>query len=224
MKLATGLRMPSRGTILIDGREVTGPLKITGMAFQSSSLLPWRTTLDNVLLPLEIVEPHRSSFRAQARRVCGEGGEAAAERRPRRLRGQVPVAAFRRHAAARLDLPRADPRAEDAAARRAVRRARRVHPRGAVVHPARPLVGAALQRHPRHPRPARGGVPRRHGLRDEQQPGPDAGAARDRAAPSARPGGHLRQGVHRHRARAARAHRRDPQAADAGVAPVEIAQ
>ena len=64
MKLATGLRRPSRGTVVIDGREVTGPLKITGMAFQSSSLLPWRTTLDNVLLPLEIVEPHRSRFRA----------------------------------------------------------------------------------------------------------------------------------------------------------------
>ena len=59
MKLATGLRMPSKGTILIDGREVAGPLKITGMAFQSSSLLPWRTTLDNVLLPLEIVEPFK---------------------------------------------------------------------------------------------------------------------------------------------------------------------
>ena len=65
MKLATGLRMPSKGTILIDGREVAGPLKITGMAFQSSSLLPWRTTLDNVLLPLEIVEPYRSTFRAK---------------------------------------------------------------------------------------------------------------------------------------------------------------
>jgi len=63
MKLATGLKRPSKGTILIDGKEVTGPLKITGMAFQSSSLLPWRTTLDNVLLPLEIVEPHRSNFR-----------------------------------------------------------------------------------------------------------------------------------------------------------------
>ncbi|CAN5908105.1 ABC transporter ATP-binding protein [soil metagenome] len=65
MKLATGLKMPSQGHVLIDGREVSGPLKITGMAFQSSSLLPWRTTLGNVLLPLEIVEPHRSQFRAQ---------------------------------------------------------------------------------------------------------------------------------------------------------------
>ena len=63
MKLATGLKMASKGRILIDGRPVAGPLKITGMAFQSSSLLPWRTTLDNVLLPLEIVEPHRSRFK-----------------------------------------------------------------------------------------------------------------------------------------------------------------
>ena len=63
MKLTTGLRMPSMGRIRVDGQPVTGPLKISGMAFQSPSLLPWRTTLDNVLLPLEIVEPYRSSFR-----------------------------------------------------------------------------------------------------------------------------------------------------------------
>ena len=63
MKLATGLKMPSRGSIRIGGQPVTGPLKITGMAFQAPSLLPWRTTLDNVMLPLEIVEPYRSSFK-----------------------------------------------------------------------------------------------------------------------------------------------------------------
>ena len=81
MKLATGLRMPTRGTVVIDGRQVAGPLKITGMAFQSSNLLPWRTTLDNVLLPLEIVEPHRSQFKpkraeyaAKARRLLQSVG------------------------------------------------------------------------------------------------------------------------------------------------------
>ena len=65
MKLTTGLKMPSRGSIHINGDAVTGPLKISGMSFQAPSLLPWRSTIDNVLLPLEIVEPHRSQFKAR---------------------------------------------------------------------------------------------------------------------------------------------------------------
>jgi NitT/TauT family transport system ATP-binding protein len=65
MKLTTGLKKPSRGEIYVDGQPVNGPLKISGMAFQSPSLLPWRTTLDNVLLPLEIVEPYRTQFKAK---------------------------------------------------------------------------------------------------------------------------------------------------------------
>ncbi len=63
MKLCTGLRPPTRGTVEVDGKPVKGPLKISGMAFQNATLLPWRTTLDNVLLPLEIVEPYRRRFR-----------------------------------------------------------------------------------------------------------------------------------------------------------------
>ena len=63
MKLATGLTPPTRGTVTVEGAKVTGPLKIVGMAFQAPTLLPWRTTIDNVLLPLEIVEPHRSNFK-----------------------------------------------------------------------------------------------------------------------------------------------------------------
>lgn len=65
MKLATGLKRPSRGRIELLGEPVNGPVKIAGMAFQAPSLLPWRTTLDNVLLPLEIVQPHRASFKAR---------------------------------------------------------------------------------------------------------------------------------------------------------------
>ena len=88
MKLTTGLKMPSMGRITVDGQRVTRPLKISGMAFQSSSLLPWRTTLDNVLLPLEIVEPHRSQFKqkrkeyeARAIELLGKVGLAGYERK-----------------------------------------------------------------------------------------------------------------------------------------------
>jgi NitT/TauT family transport system ATP-binding protein len=63
MKLATGLKPPTRSSVAIEGARVTGPLKIVGMAFQAPTLLPWRTTLDNVLLPLEIVEPYRGTFK-----------------------------------------------------------------------------------------------------------------------------------------------------------------
>src|SRR5262245_2930072 len=63
MKLATGLQFPFKGHVQVAGEQVVRPVKIAGMAFQAPTLLPWRTTLDNLLLPLEIVEPHRSRIR-----------------------------------------------------------------------------------------------------------------------------------------------------------------
>ncbi|TQF83083.1 ABC transporter ATP-binding protein [Elioraea sp. Yellowstone] len=68
MKLVTGLAPASAGSVSVGGHRVAGPLKIVGMAFQNPTLLPWRTTLDNVLLPLEIVAPHRASFRRERAR------------------------------------------------------------------------------------------------------------------------------------------------------------
>lgn len=65
MKLVTGLVKPSLGRVAVDGAPVTGPVKIAGMAFQNPNMLPWRTVLDNVMLPLEIVQPYRSRFRAE---------------------------------------------------------------------------------------------------------------------------------------------------------------
>jgi NitT/TauT family transport system ATP-binding protein len=65
MKLATGLQFPSKGNVAVAGQIVRQPVKIAGMAFQAPTLLPWRTTLENLLLPLEIVQPHRSQLRRQ---------------------------------------------------------------------------------------------------------------------------------------------------------------
>ena len=74
MKVVTGLWLATAGRVMVGGKEVTGPLSIVGMAFQNPTLLPWRTTLDNVMLPLEIVQPHcsqpereRAAYEAKAR-------------------------------------------------------------------------------------------------------------------------------------------------------------
>ena len=65
MKLISGLHPASAGSVTVEGKPVKGPLKSVGMAFQASNLLPWRTVIDNVLLPLEIVQPHRSRIRRE---------------------------------------------------------------------------------------------------------------------------------------------------------------
>jgi NitT/TauT family transport system ATP-binding protein len=65
MKVVTGLWPPTAGGVIVDGKEVDRPLSITGMAFQNPTLLPWRTTLANIMLPLEIVKPHRSQLKRE---------------------------------------------------------------------------------------------------------------------------------------------------------------
>jgi ABC-type nitrate/sulfonate/bicarbonate transport system ATPase subunit len=75
LKLVTGLVSPNSGEIVVFGDKVRGPVKIAGMAFQNPNLLPWRSVIDNVLLPLEIVEPHRRRFRQNK---AGFRAEAAA--------------------------------------------------------------------------------------------------------------------------------------------------
>jgi NitT/TauT family transport system ATP-binding protein len=70
MKLCSGLRPPTTGTVTVAGSKVYGPVKIVGMAFQNPTLLPWRNTLENVLLPLEIVRPYRANFRREKKKYA----------------------------------------------------------------------------------------------------------------------------------------------------------
>lgn len=57
MKLVSGLVSATTGRVLVRGRVVDEPVEGVGMAFQNPLLMPWRTTLRNVMLPLEII-PH----------------------------------------------------------------------------------------------------------------------------------------------------------------------
>jgi NitT/TauT family transport system ATP-binding protein len=95
LKLASGLQLPTSGGVIVGDREVAGPLKIVGMAFQNAALLPWRSCLENVMLPFEIVEPYRSrrrvdreAHRQRAYSLLRTVGLAeVASRRPSQLSG-----------------------------------------------------------------------------------------------------------------------------------------
>lgn len=54
LKIMAGLLPPSSGKVVLAGKPVLGPRRDIGMMFQQATLFPWRTTLENVVLPIEI--------------------------------------------------------------------------------------------------------------------------------------------------------------------------
>jgi NitT/TauT family transport system ATP-binding protein len=66
LRLLAGLISATAGRVEITGEVVSGPRKDIGMVFQSSILLPWRTVLDNVMLPAEILGIPRERARERA--------------------------------------------------------------------------------------------------------------------------------------------------------------
>ena len=67
--LIAGLLAPSRGAIRVGGAPVQGPRPDVGIVFQSPVLLPWRTVLDNVLLPIEMLKRPRRDWAGRAREL-----------------------------------------------------------------------------------------------------------------------------------------------------------
>jgi len=54
LKIMAGVLPPSEGRVVLEGTPVTGARRDIGMMFQQATLFPWRTTLENVVLPIEI--------------------------------------------------------------------------------------------------------------------------------------------------------------------------
>ena len=88
LRVIGGLLTPDAGTVLLDGRRITGPDPAIGIAFQDPRLLPWRSVARNVTYPLELAGWSKERREARLVDVLAlvdlEGTEAA---RPAQLSG-----------------------------------------------------------------------------------------------------------------------------------------
>ncbi|MEU4639182.1 ABC transporter ATP-binding protein [Micromonospora sp. NPDC023814] len=88
LRLIAGLLPVSDGEITVAGTPITRPRRDIAMLFQRPALLPWRTVLDNVLLPVEMFGWKRAKHRERARQLLDLAGLGGFEKRlPHELSG-----------------------------------------------------------------------------------------------------------------------------------------
>lgn len=88
LRLLAGLDRPDRGRIEYGDRLVEGPYAGVGMVFQQPTLLPWRSVIENVLLPIELMGEPGARYLDRANLLLDTVGLAAfSDRRPDELSG-----------------------------------------------------------------------------------------------------------------------------------------
>jgi NitT/TauT family transport system ATP-binding protein len=77
LRIISGLLAPTEGEVLYDGVSLSGPRRGVGFVFQKANLMPWRTVLENIMLPLELQMLPRTVALQQAQELVdlvGLGG------------------------------------------------------------------------------------------------------------------------------------------------------
>ena len=74
LRITAGLIRPNDGRVFVNGNEVTRPIRDVGMVFQSPVLLPWRTTLGNILFVAEMGGERQSRYRTRAMELMAIAG------------------------------------------------------------------------------------------------------------------------------------------------------
>ncbi len=54
IRLIAGLQQPTQGEVYLEEQKIQEPSRRVGLMFQDANLMPWRTVIDNIALPLEL--------------------------------------------------------------------------------------------------------------------------------------------------------------------------
>lgn len=81
LNLIAGFLPAESGSIMLDGKAVTGPGAERGVVFQHEGLLPWRNVLDNVAFGLQLAGVEKNARREVARQMLKKVGLDGAEKR-----------------------------------------------------------------------------------------------------------------------------------------------
>jgi NitT/TauT family transport system ATP-binding protein len=65
LRVLAGLLLPTSGEVYLNGQKLEGPPQGIGFVFQKANLMPWRTVLENILLPLELQGMDRAAAAAR---------------------------------------------------------------------------------------------------------------------------------------------------------------
>jgi NitT/TauT family transport system ATP-binding protein len=88
LRILAGLLPPSGGDVYYQGLQIQGPQHGVGFVFQKANLMPWRTVLENITLPLELRQlPRAETFRRARESVNLVGLGGFEETLPRDLSG-----------------------------------------------------------------------------------------------------------------------------------------
>src|SRR5579864_2012051 len=88
LRILSGVLGRSQGEVLVRGQRLDGPSREVGVVFQSPVLLPWRTVLQNVMVPIEVQRRQKSHFELRARQLIAMVGLSGFENRyPNELSG-----------------------------------------------------------------------------------------------------------------------------------------
>ena len=88
LRMIAGLLPPTAGEVRVSGERVTGPRRDIAMMFQRPALLPWRSVIDNVLLPVQIFGWRKAEHRERAHELLELTGLSGFEKRlPHELSG-----------------------------------------------------------------------------------------------------------------------------------------